>query len=317
MKRLKNIAFYLLRISITIVLLIFLFYKIDAKNIFEIVKGIDLSFLILAAALFIFVIFLLIIRWLMLLRALDIRVPLLRIIVAYMAGLFFNLFLPSSIGGDLIRGLDLSRFEKSKSKLFATVILDRLSGFVCVVILSFFALLFAYQRFVGDTAVLFSVGSLVVILIFTVLVLFNKEIFIKLSSVFDRFGSIKQGLMNFNEYILLFRNKKRILVYNMALSLIAQILGAVVFYFIAVSTGVDLSLIFFFIFVPIVNAIAVLPITIGGLGLRDYFTVLFFAKVGVEKSQAISLSLIWFSFMVAVGLLGGIIYVITLRTRRV
>ena len=317
MKRLKDIGFYILRISITVGLLILLFYKIDAENIFEIIKGINLSFFVLAAILFALVISLLITRWLVLLRALDIRAPLLKIIAAYMAGLFCNLFLPSSIGGDLVRGLDLSRFEKSKPKLFATIILDRLSGFVCVVALTFFALLFAYKRFIADTAVLFSVGALVIILLSVLLVLFNKKIFTKLSCVFNRFNSVKQWLSNFSEYILFFRNKKRVLVYNLLLSLCAQMLGAVVFYFIAVSIGLDLSLIYFFIFVPIVNSIAILPITIGGLGLRDYFVVLFFAKVGVEKTQAVSLSLIWFSFMVAVGLLGGIIYVATLSSRRI
>ena len=183
--------------------------------------------------------------------------------------------------------------------------------------MAFFALLFSYKRFINDAAVLFSVGILALILCLTLTILFSRAIFTKLASVFNRFASFKQGLLNFNEYILFFRNKRKILALDLALSFFIQVLGSIVYYLLALSLNINLPLIYFLIFVPIINAIAVLPITIGGLGLRDSSAVFFFAKIGVEANLAVSLSLIWFLLTVVVGLAGGILYVCTLSSRRI
>ncbi len=318
MKKIKDIAFFVLRASITIGLLVFLFVKIvDIETIWESIQNIDIAQFVLAASLFALAIFLLICRWTVLLKALDIKVPFLRVITAYMVGLFCNLFFPSSIGGDLVRGLDLAKYEKSRLKLFATVVLDRLIGFVSVVMLAFLGLLFSYKRFVNDVIVLYSVGILAVVLCFTLIILFNRGIFSKLASIFNRFEKVKQGLMNFNEYMIFFRNKRKILAFNLVLSFIIQVLSSVIYYLIGLSLGLDTPLIYYLVLIPIVNTISVLPITIGGLGLRDCSAKFFFEKVGMLASHAVSLSLIWFFFTAVVGLIGGVLYVCTLPSRRI
>ena len=67
---------------------------------------------------------------------------------------------------------------------------------------------------------------------------------------------------------------------------------------------------------PIIGAITLLPISIGGLGLRKNTTMLFFTQAGVSKDMAVAMSLLNFSFIVAYGAIGGLIYVFTLHYRR-
>ena len=72
-------------------------------------------------------------KWQMLLRADGVRVPLGSLLASYLIGSFFNLFLPSSIGGDSYRVVDASR-HGGAAKSFASVFADRLTGFLALAI---------------------------------------------------------------------------------------------------------------------------------------------------------------------------------------
>ena len=101
------------------------------------------------------------------------------------------------------------------------------------------------------------------------------------------------------------------------LSLIIQGGLSVVYYLVAEAIGVHLDLVYFLIFVPVITAFSVIPISIGGLGVRDTASVIIFGKVGLAAAKAFALSLVNFGFMFILGVCGGISYVLTLRHRRV
>jgi uncharacterized membrane protein YbhN (UPF0104 family) len=104
---------------------------------------------------------------------------------------------------------------------------------------------------------------------------------------------------------------------NVVLSVLIQLISPVSSYLLLKSMGLDVSLPYLCVVLPVINAITVLPITTGGLGLRDFFTVFFLAKVGIARNAAFAMSLIGFAFLIAVALIGGLIYVLTLHPRRV
>ncbi len=81
--------------------------------------------------------------------------------------------------------------------------------------------------------------------------------------------------------------------------------------------GIKINMAYFFVYLPIIGAITLLPISIGGLGLRDATTVFFFAQAGVSKDMAFAMSLINFSFIVFYASIGGLIYVFTVHHRRI
>ncbi|MBI4982953.1 MAG: flippase-like domain-containing protein [Candidatus Omnitrophica bacterium] len=319
MKALKNISSILLRIGISIALLVFLFRQVDRKSLFGIIKNADK--LLLAASFFIYFLtyVLCLLRWEMLLKAVKIHLPLKRVVISYAGGVFFSLFLPSTIGGDVMRSIDLAAHTKKTKEVLATVFLDRLSGYVGLAVLALISVIIGWNHVSSTHSVLLAVFVIVSVLVVVLLVLFNRFFYAKINSLLHspNAGKIRDLLKNVHQEIHYFRNKERTIAGNLIFSFLIQIVAPLSFYVIALSLGVKINVIYFLIFLPIIGAITMLPISIGGLGLRDATTIFFFTKVGMSKDLAFAMSLLNFSFILFIGAVGGIIYVLTVRHRRI
>ena len=132
----NNFLSLLLRIGLSVGLLWFIFSRINLQKTIEVVKTADIKYLVLAFVVFIIINLIILWRWVTLIRALDLKTPLLMIARFHFAGLFGNLFLPSSVGGDIIKIAGLCKDNDHKAKVVASVLLDRLSGFAAIVIVA-------------------------------------------------------------------------------------------------------------------------------------------------------------------------------------
>jgi len=317
MRILKRIFSILLRISISVALLIFLFTKVDRKSLFEVIKNCDKGLLFWAFLVFFFNYLFCLLRWIMLLKETGIHLPLSRVIISFSGGIFFNLFLPSAIGGDVMRSFDLAAHTRKTKEVVATVILDRLSGSVGLLILIFFALFFGW-KLVMDRSVLLPVLIILLILTIILLVLFNDRVYGLVNKLLSspNAGRIRNSLRNLHNQMYEFKHKKAVIIKNLILSVLVQADTPLTFYLIALSMGLKINLLYFFIFLPIIGAITMLPISIGGLGLRDVSTIYFFARAGVSRDLSFAMSLLNFLFILIYGAIGGLIYVLTVHHRR-
>jgi len=100
------------------------------------------------------------------------------------------------------------------------------------------------------------------------------------------------------------------------ISCVSQMVFAFSYYLVAKALHQDIAMVYFLIFVPIICVASAFP-SIGGLGIREVGAAYLFGKIGIESGIAVSLTLINFLFMIAVGLAGGALYVYTLSTGRV
>jgi len=328
MKLLKNVLSVLFRIAISILLLVFLLRQVDVGFILETVKNSQKVLLVLAFIVYLGNCILALLRWKMLLDAAKIHLPLKRVIISFAGGTFFNLFLPSTVGGDFIRSIDLAAHTKRPREVVATVLLDRLSGYVGLVVLAILAIALGW-RYGQDPSVLLSVGIITAILLAILLVLFNKAIYSKVNRLLhssrqierrenlSTLGKFREALKNLHQELHIFRHHKRVAAQNLLLSFVIQITTPISFYFIALSLGLQTNIIYFFVFMPVIGAISLLPISIGGLGLRDATTVYFFARVGANKDLTLAMSLLSFLFILIIGGIGGLIYALTVHHRRV
>ncbi|MBI4707283.1 MAG: flippase-like domain-containing protein [Candidatus Omnitrophica bacterium] len=319
MKFLKKISSVLLRIGISIALLVFLFRQVDRKSLFEIIKNADKPMLLLSFFVYFLTYVLCLLRWEMLLKAVKIHLPLRRVIISYAGGVFFSLFLPSTIGGDVMRSIDLAAHTKKTKEVLATVFLDRLSGYVGLALLALISVIIGWKHVSSTHSVLLAVFVIVSVLVVILLILFNRFFYARINNLLHspNAGKIRDLLKNVHQEIHYFRNKEKTIAGNLIFSLLIQIVAPLSFYTIALSLGVKINVIYFLIFLPIIGAITMLPISIGGLGLRDATTIFFFTKVGMSKDLAFAMSLLNFSFILFIGAVGGIIYVLTIRHRRI
>jgi len=317
-KKFKKFLSVLLRVGVSVIILFFLFRQVDEKVLFEIIKGSNKWFLLLAFVIFSSGYILGILRWEMLLKAIKINLSLKRIVISSAGGVFFSLFLPSTIGGDLVRSVDLAAHTKRPREVIATVLLDRLSGYVGLVLLALLSLAVGW-KLVPLKSVLPAVFIITSILIAGLLVLFNKFAYNKVNKLLTSpsAGKIRESIKNLHHEIHLFRQQKKVISKNLGVSFLIQLSSPLAFYVIALSLGIKISVIYFFVFLPIIGAITLLPISIGGLGLRDATTIFFFGTVGVSKDLAFAMSLVSFFFILVFAAVGGLIYVLTVHHRRI
>jgi uncharacterized protein (TIRG00374 family) len=320
MQAFKKIFSLILRIGISIILLIFSFKfnKIDVHGLLQDIKSADKIILILSFCVFLLSYVLALLRWHMLLRALKIHLPLKRVIISFSGGIFFNTLMPSTIGGDLMRSIDLASLTKRPREIIATVFLDRLSGYVGLVILALLSLMVGW-RFIPDKSVIFSIAIITGLLVIILLVFFNKFLYSKINKLLHnpRAGKMRELLQGLHREIHYFRHHKKIIVKNLIISILVQSIAPITFFIIALSLGLQINMIYFFIFLPIISAITLLPISIGGFGLREATATIFFPMVGVASSAAIAMSLLNSFFVFVCGAIGGLIYVLTIHHRRI
>ena len=216
-----------------------------------------------------------------------------------------------------MRSIDLSAHTKRTKEVVATVLLDRLSGYIALVIVAVLAVCFGWQL-VQDRTVILSVVILALVLFAMLAVFFNKFIYVKINKFFGSSGAgkIRETIKDLHQEIHVFRHKKWLIFNNLLLSFLVQMIGPVTSYLIALAIGIKISFIYFLVFLPIIGAITMLPISIGGLGVRDATMIYFFAKAGIAKDAAFAMSLINFGMVIIYGALGGLIYVLTVRHRR-
>jgi len=250
------------------------------------------------------------IRWQILIKAQDDWVPIGFLAKSYLVGSFFNLFLPTRIGGDVVRIWDGSRYSKSLIKSSAIILVERLSG---VIVLFLFAFCASIIRL--DMAQQFPVIWVSLILSFfglSLLALFLTpvaDIILGKLPERSRFNTVKQKIGQFRETILFYRKRKGALGKAFFWAALLQINVIIHYYLIGEALHLNIALLDYFIFIPIVHLILLIPITINGLGLREGAYLEIFKYYLVSSAAAISFSWIDLAFMLIVGILGGIIYV--------
>ena len=316
-KNIKSLLSFLVRVGFSGVLLWYVFSKIDMESTIEVLKSADLTYIFLAACIFVIINCIILCRWFIFIKALDLSIPFKSVIQHYFYGLFGNLFLPTAIGGDLIKVIGLCKDSSQKPKIVASVLIDRLSGFAAIAIVAVIAFIFGHKMITDNTLitpiVLIVVGVLVI-----ASVLFNEKIYTFGCRMFNYFPRLKNGLMTMHYDIALLKgaHKYKEGIKGIILACVSQIIFAFTYYFTAKALHQDVPLAPFLIFVPILCVVAAVP-SIGGLGVREVGAAYLFAKIGIESGVAVSLSLINFLFMVMVGLVGGFIYVYSLSVGRI
>lgn len=313
--KIKNCLNFLFRFGLSIILIVFLLRKIDFSQVFLLIKNADLYYLILAGLIFVLCNGLLLLRWDIIIKGLEVYIPFSHVVLSFFIGLFFNIFLPSSAGGDIARSINLFSHTPHKARVVASVVLDRISGFISLVLICGISLILGY-KYVNDSSVLLILAFFLFLLVGAILVLFSRRVFLRISRLFSRAPHLAQKLMSLNDSFVFFRKRYGVFAIAIALSTVSQMLFFIVSYFIVKSFHSEVQLIYFLIFIPIICFITSLPITLGGLGVRDASSVYFFTKIGLSNTTALGLSLMNFVFLTGVGLIGGIIYVLTLSSRR-
>lgn len=240
-QKLKNRIFTVLRIAVSAGILFYLF-KTQFKNFVDVASalresGVNYWFIALSLAMYWVGIYLIALRWKILLYTQKISASQPFLLGSYLVGCFFNNFLPTSIGGDIYRIYDSSKLKNSSAMKAGSIILvDRFIGFMSMVIYLVFALALGFVRtshielMIGKWKVSNQLLSILIIVLFVlaVLIIFMMLFpdFFKLNRLFrktrflhrleDKFRQIYDTLKEF-------RKSNVILFISIVLSLVLQL----------------------------------------------------------------------------------------------
>ena len=249
-------------------------------------------------------------KWQQLLRADDVRVPLRSLLVSYLIGTFFNLFLPSSIGGDSYRVVDASR-HGGAAKSFASVFADRLTGFLALAIWGLVFSAIVWSR-LPDKRILWLpvlIFGLMAGLVFAV-VQRTWLVAIWQALRLHRLRKLDAFLHRFLDSLAGYRANGGLLARVFGTSLLFQMLAIVIIFCISQALNWPVAFIYFCIFVPLITLGEALPISIFGIGVRDSLYVFFFAQAGASREQALSLALVYVLITLVYSLLGGALFLL-------
>lgn len=244
-------------------------------------------------------------RWQKVLDALEIRTGLRRLMSHYLAGQFVSNVLPTTIGGDVLRVSRLSRDTGESPGTFASVVLERLTGWLVlpVITIAGFALNPGLRHLGNATSVALALAVGTLVLLAGVLAAAGST---RLGGRYAaragwrRFiGAVHLGIERLRSHPGAAAN---VLVAGFAYQL-ALVLAAV-----AAAQALGLrpaGLTALLAFFPAVLIAQVLPISMAGLGVREGAFVLFLGPLGVASEQAIALGLLLYLLNLGVSLLGA------------
>ncbi len=290
-------------------LLIWAFRK-NLPDIARVLKSVDPLLFILAAVVNIVAIGVISIRLKKILLVQGIELKLREAIYLNFIGNFFNNFLPTSVGGDLVKAYYATKKTTKKLESFSAVFFDRFFGFLSIGLLAFLGVV-VLNKHIKDPklfwgCVIFSVVVLVVFVFFL-----NKRLTkLLFSGLLDlpvfREGSKMRKLYNaLNAY----KEHKIIIAEVIGVSLLAQMIAVLAIYIIikSISPPQDISFLNLFLIIPLVSVASMLPLTLNGLGLREGAFVLFL-KEFISPESAAAVSILYLALISITSLIGGILY---------
>jgi len=304
----------LLKIAVSGGLLIYLFSIVDVQKMFEVLRTCDVRYLFLAALLYCFCIIVISLRWYLMLAIQDIAISFPKIIQYYFTAFFFNNFLPTSIGGDVFRIYKSAKVSSKKAESFAAVVMERLVGFLAILVLANVGLYFT-APILQNTVLTLSALILLLVLLITIFVVIKSRslvFFEKLTASFTWRGlgeKIQQLFDAFNFY----KNKLSTLFVVFVISLVYQSLMMIFAFFANESIHLGVNLKAFMLCVPIIAMLGMLP-SINGLGVRETGFVYLLSRLGkadgtpVTYSDALSFSIVILGIGIVVSLIGGIFF---------
>jgi uncharacterized membrane protein YbhN (UPF0104 family) len=301
------------KLSVSIILLVVLFSKVDVVQLWQTARLASVPWLLAAIAVFGCSTIAAVWRWNLLLKAQRIEVTFPSLLGTFLVATYFNNFLPSNIGGDVIRIGDTARQMNSKTLAATVVLMDRILGLIALVFVAALGAtaigrlhpaaapiwpVWLWAGFLAGAAAttpaIFAPAGFGRLL--RPLTVFHPE------WVGDRITTLTGALGRFGE-------EPGVLVTAFVGAIFVQC--ALVLFYFAVAYALHLDVAFWdlAVVIPVSFVVQLLPVSVGGFGVRETFFSYYFHRIGQPIEDAILLSLVAQGLLMLFSLSGLAIYI--------
>lgn len=301
---------FLLKTLVSLGILSFLFSRIDVTQLLRVLSSVHLSYLVVAMAGYFFGQVLCSLRWALLAHPLGFENPLQDFVIFYFIGMFFNLFAPSTIGGDVGRVFYLARDGSKREErewggstisALISVIADRFIGLAVLVWIGAVALVlfssYPLPLVVRSLTIALAAGSLLGWLLLPLLNRFLQR------WDFPKGRNLLLGLETYTK-------NRQVILQTVALSLCVHFVQSWMQILLGRALDVEIPWSYSFILYPLVGVFSALPISLNGIGLREGGYLYLLQRIEVSSEKAIAFGLLWFIIVVLDSLIGGVVFVL-------
>lgn len=307
-KKRRDRILNILKVVVSLGLLAVLISRVDVAETAQVVAS--MSWPLFLAAMFLYLAGVLVraYRWGVLVWSLGVPVSWWRLVKLYFVGAFFSQILPTGVGGDAVRIYELARDKQQTAAAISSVVVDRFLGLFFLFAMALVALLAGSELVSPPVRVVIAV-VFVVSLVGSFLLLQRTWIEswgrrLRLDRLVGRIKIVRDLYTSIHDY-----SPAALLKASLA-SVVFNLMLVLAYYLLGLAVGIHLSIWTYFLLVPIISALLLLP-SVGGLGVREGGTVALFVQAGTDQPHAAALALTYYAGVFLTGLIGAIIYLIS------
>jgi uncharacterized membrane protein YbhN (UPF0104 family) len=242
-------------------------------------------------------------RWWLIGRSVGLHEPFAAYVRFYFIGMFFMFFGPSTLGGDVVRSLYLAEGGGRRARAFNSVLFDRLNGLVILVAIGAAAFLIfpTYRGLAPEFTLMFYVTVAFGSALFFGWMLAPRLVRLLLPEdhKIRRFVTTDLGP---------FWTDRGMLVAASTVSFFFHLVQIAAQWVVSGALGLEVPFSYICVFHPLVSAIASIPISLSGIGLREGGYLYFLTKIGIDQPSAVAYGSLWLLVIIANSVIGGLVF---------
>jgi uncharacterized membrane protein YbhN (UPF0104 family) len=314
----RRLLLTILKVGVSLALLAFLFSRVDAPRLWHLARSASIGWLAAALGLYYLMICVSAWRWGVLLEAQGLRFPFRRLTSSFFVATFFNNFLPSNIGGDVVRIADTAPAAGSRTRAATVVLIDRGMGLLGLALIAALGATLTERVRQIDLGPVspgllwfgFAAGA-----VLAAPALLNPEGFTRLLSPLRVLHAewIDVRLARLTDSLSRFRETPAALASCFAGAIVVQAILVAFYLAVARSMRIPVGFAELALVVPISFIVQMLPISMNGFGVREATFAVYFTRFGLPIESGVLVSFVGAAVILLFSLSGGAVYLSRLR----
>ena len=306
----RTLAINALKAIVSVGLLYLLFQRVDVARLWSVARQASIGWLVLALGLYLAMVLASAIRWGALLHAQHVRLSYSFLTQSFLVATFFNNFLPSNIGGDVIRITDTAKAAGSKTLATTVVLIDRGIGLLGLALMAATGATLMHRMAVGPVgpAVLwagFGIGAII-----ATPALLMPESVTRLLQPLRVFHAqwVDERITKLTYALTRFKETPAALAVCFLGAIVVQ--GVLVLFYVAIARSMSIPIGFaeLAVIVPISFIVQMVPVSLNGFGVREATFGFYFTRLGLPLESALLVSFVGAALILVFSLSGGLVY---------
>lgn len=304
----RSALVWLLKIGVSVGLLYVLFSRIDMAALWSQMRQASIGWIAIALVMYALMILVATWRWRVLLRAQHVSLGFGTLLNSYLAATFANNFLPSNIGGDVIRISDTARPAKSKTLAAAVVLADRVVGLLGLAFIAAYgSMMAAHERDALGPVFWMGLGAMV---LGSAVALARPDWLAMMARPLRMFHAewVDRRIETIINALHKFRQAPAAMAFGFAASVLLQALLVLFYSCVAMALHLDVPIGHMAILVPLASIVQMAPVSLNGHGVRETTFVGYLTRIGIQREGALALSLTGAALVMLFSMTGAAAY---------